>query len=173
MEIKSLLENRKIRKNKMRFVRTNLNIKPQFGKSWRKPRGPHNKMRLGIRGKSRSPSPGYGTNKLIKGLTREGLNPLVVNNIDDVNKADKSTGIIIGSKVGERKKLIILNKIKEKNLIILNVKNVESYVKSVSDNLAKRKEESKKKKVKKSEKKEIKKEDKKKEAKEEKDENRK
>ena len=161
IDLKSLLAERKKRKSKRRFFRTDFNVKPKkFGKKWRKARGIHNKIRLHQRGQSETPSVGHGTNKLIKGLTKHGLKPLIIFNLNDLEKANKTSGIIIGASVGGKKRVQILNKIKEKGLTVLNINDVDGYIKKVNENLTVRKQESKNRKTKKIEKKEVKKEDK-------------
>jgi len=79
---------------------------------WRNPRGRHNKIREGIRGKSSRPS--IGMKKKIKKKTE--IKKITC--LQDVEKIEKGQQVKIG-KLGKRKKTIILEKLKTKNAKIV------------------------------------------------------
>lgn len=185
MNIKELLEVRKgIKKKKPDFTRTDSHKKKRVGIKWRKPKGIQNKMRLGKRGYRRCVSMGYRSPVSVRGLSKEGLKPILVYSLNDLKKINKeSEGIVLANSVGMRKKKMMVEQASKDGIKILNLKDPSAYLKKVDDILAKRKEaklnkekeKEEKKKVKKGktekkeEKKEITEEEKEKEEKKEKD----
>lgn len=142
-----LLELRnKQKKKKPNFVRTDGNIFKQF-KNWRKPRGRHNKRRLSKKGHQKNPSIGYSSPKEVRGLTRHGLKPILICNINDLNKFTKENIIIISGKLGLNKKLKIIEKIKELKYPVMNIKNIDEFIKVSKEKQETKKQETKKKKV--------------------------
>ena len=73
-------------------------------------------------------------------------------------------GVLISGSVGLKNKVILLNQIKKLGLIVLNVKDVDKFIKSVEEKLQKRKE--RRKSMKKSKEEKVKKAEEKKKAKE-------
>ncbi len=142
-----------------KFLRRTWNRYSKLGKGrkkkqkWRNPTGRDNKMREMRRGYPAVISVGYKKDKNLRGLLDE-KNPVIVNNIADLEKLEKNEIAIIG-KVGNKKRLEILKIAKEKKIEIYNF-NVEKFLKmNKKEKSEKKKEESndKKETVKKSEKK--------------------
>jgi large subunit ribosomal protein L32e len=166
---------KKIKDKKPDFVRQHGYKKKKLSKSgWRAPKGMHSKMRRKMGGKRKLPSMGYSSPRAVRGFTRQGFKPFIVKTLKDINKI-KDEIIIIGKKVGLRKKIQLLEKIKQLKLKVENVKDIDKFIKKVKENLekrkTKRKEEKKTKETKKpkeKEKKEITEEEKEKKEKEEK-----
>jgi predicted ATP-dependent protease len=78
--------------------------------------------------------------------------PVLVNNVDELMKISKDKeGAIISRHVGQKKKVEILKKAKDLNVKVLNLKDVDSYLKKVDDSMNKHKEEKKKQEAKKEE----------------------
>jgi len=166
--MKALLELRKSRKSrKPNFVRTDSNKEKHKNRlKWRKPRGLHNKLRLKKKGHIKTPSVGYKSPKLVKGLHSSGLSFYLVNNIKDLEGLNKEKQIpIISSKLGLRKKISILEKCLSEKIQVLNVKDINLFLEESKAKIAKKKKESQDKKLEKK-KKEEKIEKKKKEEKE-------
>jgi len=141
--MKELVELRnKIKKKKPDFIRQDAHKKTKLSKNWRKPRGYHAKIRLSKAGKRKAVTTGYGSPKKVKGLTKEGLKSILLRsaNLENI----KEEGIIISSKIGTKKRLGILKKAKENNLKIINIKNIDQYIKAVEDKMAAKKETKKK-----------------------------
>jgi large subunit ribosomal protein L32e len=115
--------------------------------TWRKPRGIHSKMRLRIRGKRASPSPGYGSPLEVEGLHPRGLNPVVVHTLHDIDKLQKNDGAVIGSTVGMRGRARLMEHARKNNVVVLNIKNVDAFLKSVESRMNERKNAKKKSKV--------------------------
>jgi len=154
----NLLELRKqMKRKKPSFVRQDAH-KKRLKKRWVKPRGLHSKVRLKHRGHARKVSDGYRAPKEVRGLSKEGLKVSIVHNEKELESIDKEKeGIIISSKVSLKNKISLLKKAKEKGIKILNLKNVDEYLKRKEEEIKKRLE---KKKVKEEKKKEGKKEEK-------------
>jgi len=141
----SLLEIRnKMQKNRPVFVRQDPH-KKRLKNRWVKPRGLHSKIRLKKAGHSKPVSDGYGSPKLARGLSKEGLKIVLVYNENELNKINKENeGVIISKSVGTKKKILLLNKAKEKGITILNLK-VDEYLKKKEDEMKKRTDKKKKK----------------------------
>ena len=133
-------------RKKPAFVRQGGKRYKRLAQVWRRPRGIHSKSREKFEGHEKQPSIGYGSNKAIRGLNRVGLKEVLVRTLLDLNKIGKKSEVgILHSKLGMRKKVLILKKAKELNLPIYNVKNINDYLKKIEENLSKRKTETKKK----------------------------
>lgn len=144
------------------FERQDANKYKQFRGKWRRPRGIHNKLRRGFKGHKAMPSIGYSSPRSVSGLTRKGLSLILVHNKNDLNKVKENCVGVIAGNVGLKKKIEILNLAKEKKVNILGVKDIESFVSSAKEKLAKRKKDSESKKEKNNKKEEKTSEEKKK-----------
>ena len=90
--------------------------------SWRRPKGIHNKMRKKLKGRPKMVEVGYGSPKEVKGLLPNGKKPVIVHNVEELEKIDKEKEIaIIASTVGKRKREQIINRAKELNIEIFNI----------------------------------------------------
>jgi len=112
-----------------RFLRTDWMRHSKLGKNrkrlqrWRKPKGRHNKIRKKRFSYPVSVRIGYKSNRKKSGLVN-GLKPLLIYNLKDLDKAGKNSIIIIG-KIGAKEKLEIIKKADEKSLKILNISSGE------------------------------------------------
>jgi len=154
MKIEELIElRRRIKSKKPDFVRQDFH-KKRLKKKWRKPRGLHSKVRLMFKGKPKKVSTGFSAPKKVRGLHRSGLKPILVDSLKDISRIKKENdGAVIGSAVGLKKRYEIVKKLKEKEIKILNIKDVEKYLKKIEDGLNLRKDRKKKLKEKKEKKK--------------------
>jgi large subunit ribosomal protein L32e len=119
---KALLEKRKeIKRKKPLFIRKDIYKKARVGKSWRKPRGLDNKQRLCKRGPAKKISNGYRAPREIRGLHKSGLIPVVVSNLSQLNSLTQEQGAILSAKIGNRKRQMLINEIKKKGLVLLNL----------------------------------------------------
>ncbi|MEM0026858.1 MAG: 50S ribosomal protein L32e [Ignisphaera sp.] len=126
--LKSLRKKRKILLMKMRMR------KPEFLRwlwwkfakfennlKWKKPRGKDNPVRLELKGYPPKASIGYGTPSEIKNLHPSGLKPVVVTNVEDLNKLEPSKHIVyIASSVGLKKRLELIKLAKSRGLKVAN-----------------------------------------------------
>lgn len=145
------MDNKKSKIKKVKFKRQQFILKKLKDK-WRKPKGLQSKLRLRKKGKGKVPRIGYRSEKNSRGLI-EGKEPFYISNIKELENTKQP--IIISSKIGLKKKLQIIDKAKELKLQILNIKDIEGFLKEVKENQEakkKKKEEKKNKKIKKEEK---------------------
>lgn len=111
-----------------KFKRTDISRYSKLGRGrkkltkWRKPKGRDNKIREHRFGYPVSPTVGHRSRKNEAGKIK-GLQPLIVENLKDFEKADKKTIIILSGKVGAKKKLDLIKKAEEMKLKILNIKS--------------------------------------------------
>jgi len=108
-----------------RFLRTDWWRRARLGKGrkklqkWRKAKGETNKIRLKRFGYPRKPGVGYKTNRQEYGKIM-GMIPVLVHNIDELDKVAKNQIVII-AKVGARKKIDIIKRAEEKGIKIYNL----------------------------------------------------
>jgi len=142
---KDLLEKRtQIKKKKPRFIRKDANKKKRLSKAWRRPRGLHNKQRLKRRGVPPSPSSGYRAPKEVRGLHKTGLVPVIVSNIKQLDSMKKDAGVVLSSKIGDKKRHALLLEIKKRNLALLNL-DADKTIARIETKMKQRKEEQEKK----------------------------
>lgn len=139
---KELLDIRKkLRKKRPDFHREDSHKVKGIKRAWRKPTGRHSKVRHQLKGYVKRVEPGYGSPALIKGFHKSGLFPVIVANLNDLNKVNKEKqGIVIASKLGKKKSVEVLKKAKELELAVLNVKDVDVFIKNVGDFVKARKD---------------------------------
>ncbi|MFP3256527.1 MAG: 50S ribosomal protein L32e [Candidatus Nanopusillus acidilobi] len=90
--------------------------------SWRRPRGIHNKIRRKLKSRVSMVEVGYGSPREVKGLLLNGKRPVLVHNLEELEKIDKEKECaIIASNVGKRKREQIINRAKELNIEIFNI----------------------------------------------------
>ncbi len=80
---------------------------------WRRARGRDNKTRLMEKGYGKMPKIGYSSSRKSRNLVK-GLEPLFVNNINDLTNATGNNLIIISRTIGRKKRIEIMKKINEK-----------------------------------------------------------
>lgn len=160
--IKDLLDIRKqIKSRKPHFIRQDAHKKPRLGKGWRRPKGFHSKIRLKFKGYRRAVSNGYMGPKATRNLHKSGLTVKIVQRVKDIEKIKKGQeGAIIAGSVGQKKRVEILKKAKELGVSVLNIKDIDAYLKNVGKIMSEKKKFREKEKESKKEKKESKKEEK-------------
>lgn len=137
---------RSVKKRKPAYLRQQYGYfaKLSRSKSWRKPTGIHSKIRERRKGHRCMPEVGYGSPRVVRGLTREGFVEVLVSNFADLERIDvKKEVAVLSSGLGKRKKLEILKKAKDKKLKIANVKDIDAAI-SIFEKKAKKKEADKK-----------------------------
>jgi large subunit ribosomal protein L32e len=111
----------------------NTKKKPQFrrtqgamytrlkGKGWRRPTGKHNKIRDCKNGKGEVPRIGYGANREMRHLHPCGLQDILISNVNDIEGMDSQTQAArVSSRVGGRKKAVLLEELKKRKIKVLN-----------------------------------------------------
>tara|TARA_Y100000310_G_scaffold138289_2_gene137230 strand:+ start:33641 stop:34222 length:582 start_codon:yes stop_codon:yes gene_type:complete len=138
--MKELLKVRNAAKaRKPRFLKQDAHAIPSLKKNWRAPRGTHSRIRRRFKSYRLQPSPGFGSPKEVRGLSRDGFEQVVVHNLNDLSTV-KDACIISGT-VGMRNKIVLLKKAKELKLVVLNVKDIDAALTSAEAILKKRKEQ--------------------------------
>ncbi|MFB0504765.1 MAG: 50S ribosomal protein L32e [Candidatus Bathyarchaeia archaeon] len=94
--------------------------------NWRRPRGIDSKMRKKVKGWPPSPNKGYRSPREIRNLHPSGLREVRAMNVRDLDKVDpESDAVRIGHRVGDRKRIEIINRAREMGIHILNPKEIE------------------------------------------------
>jgi len=121
-EIKRLLKvRRRLKSRKPEFRRHEAHKKLRLrDKSWRRPRGLHNKLREKRAGK-KPVMIGFGSPAKVRGLHPSGFEEVLVYNPSDLEKINpKKQAARIASSVGLKKRLMIEERARELNITILN-----------------------------------------------------
>ncbi len=114
----------KAKKIKPRFVVKATNFSARVKERWRFPHGRHSAIRQKDRGKPVLVSIGYRSPREVRGLHASGLERVMVHSESHLMTVDpKTQGAVIGSGVGEKKKLALLKIAAEKKIRVLNVKD--------------------------------------------------
>jgi len=122
-DTKKLLEVRKtIKDRKPDFMQQDHHKKARVSAKWKRPTGLQSKMRHQFKGYARRVKQGWRSPQEIRGFHLLGLKPVMINNIKELESVKKDEGIIIGSNVGTRKKLLIMEKATQLSIKILNIK---------------------------------------------------
>ncbi len=139
--MKELLElRRKLKAKKPTYLRTDAHKKVKLGKKYRKPKGYQNKMRLNKKSYRKTVRIGYGSPTAVKGLSRDGLQIINVNSVNDLAKIDPKTSCAeIGSTVGGRKKIDILTKAIELKIKVSYIKDAQKEIERLKSKLTERK----------------------------------
>lgn len=112
---------KRLKKKKPSFRRQNWRHYKRITRSWRAPRGIHNKLQRKIGGKGKMPLIGYGTPKIIRGLHPSGYEEVLVSNQTSLQNIDKETQAIrISATVGKKKRIEIINRAEELGIKVLN-----------------------------------------------------
>ena len=157
---KHILDLLKVRKKKPKFIMQDSHKKKRLKKKWRKPKGLDSKVRYKMRGYRRKVSVGYKTPEVIFGLNKDGLKGVLVESLKDLDKIKQdSEAAIISRKLGTKKKVEVIKQAKNKSIKIINIKDVDSYIKKIEERKKRKRELKKKKEEKKEKKKLTKKED--------------
>ncbi len=106
---------------KPHFKRQEWHRYKKLGDNWRKARGKTSKRRRYEARKPAMPTIGYGSPRVTRGLHPSGYQDILIYNIQELENLDPETQAgRISSKIGNRKKEIMLDRAKELNIKILN-----------------------------------------------------
>jgi large subunit ribosomal protein L32e len=126
-----------------KFIQQDTNRKKSLKLKWRRPKGLQSKLRLNKAGHRKKPSQGFRSSKKERFLV-SGSKLKRITNMTDLSNMDGVIGLI-SSRIGVRKKLDILNKAKEMKVQMLNIKDIEAFIKKVTTDLETRKKSKKQK----------------------------
>jgi large subunit ribosomal protein L32e len=123
------------KKRKPTFLRQDAHKKVRIPNNWRKPKGVHSKMRHKKKGYRVWVGKGFRSPVEVRGLSAQGLLPIIVANVKGLGTIDaKSQGIIIAGSVGQKKRVEIVKKANELGITLLNV-SAKKYVAAVEEKL--------------------------------------
>ncbi|MEM3373843.1 MAG: eL32 family ribosomal protein [Candidatus Woesearchaeota archaeon] len=145
---KKLLDFKNKKKSKNpKFIRQDAYKKKRITLGWRKPRGWDSKQRKRMQ-RQAIVEPGYGSPKELRGVHKSGLKIVYVSNLEDIKKINpKEEGVIL-SKVGLKKKLMLIEELIKNNITILNIKEPQKYLELKKKQLEDKKKKSEEKKEK-------------------------
>ena len=90
---------------------------------WRRPKGTDSKMRMKLKGKARSPSIGWSSPRLVRGLHSSGYEDVLVHNVKELEMLDpQRQAARIAHTVGKRKWMAIIERAKELGIKVLNAR---------------------------------------------------
>lgn len=93
----------------------------KLGKSWRRPKGLHSKMRRGFRYRPKMASVGFRSPRKVRGLHPSGFQEVLIHNTKELEMLDpKKQAARIGHSVGTRKRIDIESRADEIGIRILN-----------------------------------------------------
>ncbi len=127
MDKQNPLELRKrIKANKPKFIVKEAKFTSGVKRRWRFPRGKHSAVRQMHKGRPKLPGVGFSSPKAARYLHHSGLQMVVIHNVQQLLSLEpKTQGAVISSGVGKKSKLQILNVASEKNIQLLNIKDVK------------------------------------------------
>jgi large subunit ribosomal protein L32e len=124
------------------FLRRNFmkNKRTRVTGEWRAPRGLHNKLRRRRRGVGQWVMPGYRMPKAVRGMTREGLVPKVVETVKQLKdvKADVHL-LILKAGTGTRNRIEMVKEAVKHKFKIANIKDPAAWLKQVEEEMSQRK----------------------------------
>ncbi len=118
LNLRSKIKNRKPKFKRQEWFRT-VSLKD----NWRSPRGIDSKLKRGEKARGSVPNVGYRSPKEVRGLNPAGYRELIVMNPVDLKKINPKKDIaVIGSTVGKKKRLEILEDAEKSGIKISNFK---------------------------------------------------
>lgn len=107
--------------NRPAFKRQECHRYKTLGDAWRRPRGTHSKMRLGIKRRTPMVEIGYRGPVKARGMHPSGFEEVLVYNVADLEKIDpKKQAARVGGTVGTKKRITIEDRAKELGIRVLN-----------------------------------------------------
>lgn len=131
---------RQIKSRKPEFIRQDYGKIISLKRKWIKSRGLHSKLRLNRKGHRKNVSRGFGSPREVRGLSREGLTPVLVGNEKQLKGIDVSKEGIIISHIGLKNKISILKGAVARKIKVINIKDPSAYLKKAEEDLKKRKD---------------------------------
>jgi large subunit ribosomal protein L32e len=138
----SLIElKNKMKKKKPRFLRQD-GHKLHLPQNWRRPRGMHNKMRMGKKGHGVKVDSGYRSPKEVRYMHFSNLNEIMITNMNEIKNVNpKTDGVILSKKLGLKKKILIVEECIKLNIKILNLTNPAKFIEESKKTKEKSKQE--------------------------------
>jgi len=123
---RALALRKRLKSKKPKFRRQESWRYKRVSEIWRKPDGIDSKMRRKKKGWPKSVEVGYRGPKAVRGLHPSGYAEVLIRTVDDVDRVDpKTQAIRIARAVGARKRIEITSRAREKDIHVLNPREVE------------------------------------------------
>ena len=107
-------------KKKPKFLKQGARYLKRVKKRWRRPAGRHSKLKVREKSKGSLPGVAYRAPKKMRGLHPSGFREVLIQNLNDLERIGEKEAGRISSKIGKKKKKVILDKAKELKVKILN-----------------------------------------------------
>lgn len=120
-----LVEFNKERKTNITFNRFHSDRYHRVKKSWRKPRGIDNRVRRKLRGAIKMPGKRYMNDEIVRHILPNGFKKVMVSNVKDLEALIGQNRFYcaeIKHAVGARKRIEIVNRASELDILVLNEK---------------------------------------------------
>lgn len=131
---------RALKRKKPDFMRSDSYKRRRVKQVWRRPKGRQNKMREQRGGARRRVEPGFGSPRLVYGLSRQGRGVVTVHRPEDIAGIDTlSQAALLSATLGLRKKVEVVKAAMDRNVIILNLKDPAAFLKGVEERFARKK----------------------------------
>ena len=130
----------RLKKKKPSFTRQGYGSLPRIPRSWRKPKGIHSKLRHGFAGHHTRVEPGYGTPVILRGTNKQGIMPVLIHTLKQLETINPNNQGIIIAHVGMKTKKDIITAATNKKITILTLKNPAQFLSQIESKLKQRKE---------------------------------
>jgi large subunit ribosomal protein L32e len=108
-------------RKKPKFMRQSTSYLKKIGRSWRRPRGTHTKLKVREKNKGFMPNVGYGAPRELRYLHPCGLKEVLIQNLKDLEKINREKeAVMISHSIGKKKRKVIVDKANELKIKILN-----------------------------------------------------
>jgi large subunit ribosomal protein L32e len=134
-----------LNKRRPNFYKQSSHKKKKLDKKWRKARGSDSKIKIRLRNRQPMVDVGYRGPVEVRGLSKEGFNIILVNNVNELKNVNKTKDSVCIAGVGIKKKVEIVKECLKLSLHMINVKDAQKFLSEFETDLKKKKEEKTKK----------------------------
>jgi len=125
---------RVLKRKKPLFLRADAHKRKRVKQVWRRPKGRQTKMREQRGGARKRVEPGFGSPRLVYGLSRAGYDVVTVHRPEDIAGIDTaSQAALLSATLGLKKKVATVKAAMDRNVTILNLKDPAAFLKGIED----------------------------------------